>query len=121
MPFTSNLMQFATSVPNVLDQGAQETAEDVRDLAKQLAPEDEGDLKATVRVLPKAAEGERTVAAGGESGPNKFVDYAIFVEYGDPSTPNYPAQPFMTLAAENIDPAFRYKALLKTLEGKCRV
>jgi hypothetical protein len=121
MPLKSNLLQFASGVPGVLDQGAQETAEDVRDLARQLAPEDEGDLKATVRVLPKAAEGERTVAAGGESGPNKFVDYAAVVEYGDPSTPNYPAQPFMTPAATEIDPTFRYKPLLKALEGKCRV
>jgi hypothetical protein len=116
----AGLRAFLAGLEGAIDQGAQETAEDVQRLAQQLAPEDEGDLKATVRVLPKERDGERLVAAGGISGPNKFVDYAVFVEYGT-SEPNYPAQPFMTPAAEHIDPVFRFKAKLKELEGRSRV
>lgn len=114
----SGLARFRAGLPGVLDEGAQQTAEDVKSLAEQLAPVDEGDLAATVRVLPKETEGERIVAAGGASGPNKFVDYAVHVEFG---TADSPAQPFMTPAAQEIDPAFRYRELLQALASRSRV
>lgn len=116
----AGLQVFRAGLADAVDDGVAQAAEYVRDLAEQLAPEDEGDLKETVRVLPKEQDGVRFVAAGGISGSNKFVDYAVFVEYGT-SNENYPAQPFMTPAAEQIDVDLEIAKTLKELERRCAV
>lgn len=96
------LRAIARRVPGALDRGVARAAAHIRDLAVQLAPEDEGDLKATGRVepAPGAGDGVYTIVFGDASGPNKFVDYAAYVEYG---TADNPAQPFLLPAVEAIN------------------
>ena len=89
-------------IPQAIDRGTARAAGMIRDLAVQLAPEDEGDLKATGRVepAPGAGAGVYTIVFGDASGPNKFVDYAAYVEYG---TADSPAQPFLTPAVHAVN------------------
>lgn len=72
-------------IGDALDQGAAE----IRDLAVRLAPEDDGDLRASIRVEPGKHELQRRVKAGDEK-----AFYARWVEHGTgepaPTTP----QPF---------------------------
>lgn len=83
-------------VQAAIDQGAQEMATRMR----YLAPTDDGDLQASIRVEDGPRELSATVAAGGErttrpvrkseKGAPDF-DYALAQEYG---TAEMPAQPF---------------------------
>lgn len=115
MALKSKLGDFARGIREAIDAGVEEAAKDVRDLASQLVPVDSGDLKGTIKVEPRQNDGERIVSAGGDEAP-----YGIYVEYGN-SNPNYPAQPFMTPAAENIRVAFRVAPKLKELERQSKV
>lgn len=112
------LTAFRAGLPDAIDRGTARAAALVNDLAVQLAPEDEGDLKATGRVEPDAGQGDGTyrVVFGGASGPNKFVDYAPAVEYGRTDEPNYPAQPYLTPAAREIDIKAEIKAEILALK-----
>lgn len=106
------LRRIRAGAPAAVDRGVARGAEYIRDLAQQLAPEDEGDLKSTIRVEGQEGSGKRLVRAGGVSGPNKFVDYAEHVEYG---TADSPAQPFMTPAVKAINVAKEVRAELRKL------
>ena len=98
----AKLTALRAGVPAAIDRGVHQAAVHLTDLAVQLAPEDEGDLKATGRVEPDAGQGdgESRVVFGGQDGPNKYVDYARHVEFG---TDVSEAQPFLTPAKEQID------------------
>jgi HK97 gp10 family phage protein len=96
----NGLVRFRKEIGAAIDRGVDRAADYVVDLAQQLAPVDEGDLKSTIRKEGEAGSRRRKVKAGGISGPNKFVDYPAFVEYG---TEDSPAQPFMTPAAQAIN------------------
>jgi HK97 gp10 family phage protein len=111
----SGIRRMRKDAPAAIDRGVARGAGFIADLAEQLAPEDEGDLKATVRVEGVEGSGRRTVVAGGQSGPNKFVDYPAHVEYG---TPDSPAQPFMTPAAKAINVSKEVKAELRKLKRR---
>lgn len=114
---TSGIQTFRKGARQAIDRGVGRAAGYVADLAKQLAPEDEGDLKDSVRVSGEPGSLKRSVLVGGVSGPNKFVDYAAFVEYG---TADSPAQPFLTPATKAINVAKEVKAELRALVGKSR-
>jgi HK97 gp10 family phage protein len=114
MPLKSNLMQFATEAPQVIDAGVEETAKQVEATARGLVPIDTGALRTSIETFGARGIGERTVEAG------QSLDYAAHVEYG---TVKAPAQPFLTPAAEQhrADLPKNVAAHLKALEGKCRV
>lgn len=69
----------------------QELAEDIADLAQQLAPVDTGALKASIE--PNKIDAYHWEVTAG----NEAVDYAGFVENG---TTRAPSQPFLTPAAD---------------------
>lgn len=108
------LNAFRAGVPAAIDRGTHQGAVFIKDLAVQLAPEDEGDLKTTGRVEPEAGQGDGTyqVIFGGQAGPNKYVDYPRPVEFG---TEDSAAQPFLTPAKEQIDVKAEIAAELRAL------
>lgn len=95
-----------------IDRGVDRAADYGVELADQLAPEDEGDMKATIRKEGEVGSRKRQIVVGGISGPNKFVDYAEHVEYG---TDESPAQPFMHPAADAIDVELEVERELQAL------
>lgn len=108
--FKSNLKNIASQIERELSEALKETANDIGDLAQQFAPEDTGDLKASKRVKPN---GTGWIISFGEG-----LGYAAFVEYG---TSTSPAQPFLTPAAEAIDPIFHAKARIADLIARNRI
>lgn len=98
----AKIAAYRAGVPAAIDRGTSRSATFIKDLAVQLAPEDQGDLKSTGRVEPEAGQGdgEYRVVFGGQDGPNKPVDYARHVEFGTEASD---AQPFLTPAKEQID------------------
>lgn len=96
----NNLTALRRGLNGAIDRGVERGAGHIKDLAQQLCPVDEGDLKSTIRVEGEGGSRRRQVKAGGISGPNKYVNYAPYVEYG---TARSPAQPFMHPAADAID------------------
>lgn len=118
----SGLQAFAAGLQAAIDRGAHRAATYVTDLAVDLAPEDEGDLKATGRVEPDAPDGsgQARVVFGGASGPHKYVDYAGIVEHGNPDEPNYPAQPYLEPATKAIDVKAEIAAELRALAARSR-
>lgn len=112
------LQAFREGLPAAIDAGAKQAAEYVADLAQQLAPEDTGDLKASKQVTPGERPGSYIVSfGGGDSG----VDYAEIVEYGDPSNPNYPAQPYLGPAKKQINVKAEIQKQIKALASRSRV
>lgn len=103
----SNLGALAASIPGVLDVGGAATANDIADLAQQLAPVDTGALRDS-----KFVERRGPLWVVGFSAP-----YAAHVEYG---TSRSPAQPFLTPAVRAIDRTFRYRQALAAEIGKHR-
>jgi hypothetical protein len=113
------LQKFRSGLDQAIDRGTFRAAEHVRDLARDLAPVDEGDLRSSGRVEPGEPDGsaEYRVVFGGISGPNKFVDYAEYVEEG---TPNSPAQPYLDPARRAIDVKTEVAAEIKALAGRSK-
>lgn len=91
---TAGLDRIRAGAAEAIETGIERGANMIADLARQLAPEDSGELKRSIRVEDAAHALARKVVAGAE--------YAAFVEYGT-SNPNYPVQPYMTPAKEQID------------------
>jgi HK97 gp10 family phage protein len=114
MALTSNLLAFAAGIPQAIDVGVEETAQQVHDTARALVPVDTGALRTSIEVFGAGGSGERTVQAG------QSLDYAAHVEYG---TAQAPAQPFMTPAAEQhrADLPANVARRLKELEGRSRI
>lgn len=88
----------------------------VRDVHRQIAPVDEGDWRDSAVLVPNTPALEVTVQAGGAKAP-----HGIIVEYGDPSNPNYPAQPTLGPAAAAIRPELEVAKELRALIRKSRV
>jgi len=110
--FKSNLRKIASQIERELSEALRETANDIGELAQQLAPEDTGDLKASKAVYQ---EGTGWIVSFGRGLPDIR---AIAQEYG---TNTQPAQPYLTPAVEQIDPLFRAKARIAALIAKNRV
>lgn len=110
--YKSNLRKIAAEIEQELRAGNGETANDIGDLAQQLAPEDTGGLKASKQVRP---DGDGWIVSFGEGLPDIR---AIAQEYG---TNVSPAQPYLTPAVEQIDPLFRVKVRINALIAKYRI
>ncbi len=113
------LQAFREGLPEALSAGAKQGAEHIGDLAQQLAPEDEGTLKASKQVRPGDEPGTWVVSFGGPG--TGAEDYAQIVEYGDPANPNYPAQPYLTPAAKQIDVKAEIKKQIQDLARRSRI
>ena len=103
----AGLQAFIAGLDDAVDEGADQGADHIVDLGRQLAPVLTGDFKGSFKKLPGERKGERKVVAGGEAAP-----HGIIVEYGDPSNPNYPAQPTLGPAADAIDVSLEIKTKL---------
>jgi HK97 gp10 family phage protein len=110
--YKSNLRKIAAQLEQELNAALGETANDIGDLAQQLAPKDTGDLAASEDVRP---DGNGWIVSFGRGLPDIR---AIAQEYG---TDTQPAQPYLTPAAEAIDPLFRAKARIAALIAKHRI
>jgi hypothetical protein len=106
----AGLSAFIAGLPDAVDEGADEAAGFIVDLGRQLAPVLTGDFKGSIKKKPGEQQGERKVVAGGETAP-----HGVIVEYGDPSNPNYPAQPTLGPAADAIDVGLAIKGKLVDL------
>jgi hypothetical protein len=87
MPLKMNgLTRFRKGVDAAIDRGTFRAAGYMAGLVGDLSPVDEGDLRSSARVEPDAANGGAVYAvkSGGVDGPNKFVDYAAYVEDDQP-------------------------------------
>lgn len=104
----TGLQRFRADLDKTIDQAVFDTAQDMVTLMRQITPVDEGDLRSSDRVEPDAPDGGAVYAvrSGGVSGPNKFVDYAEYVEED---------QPFFAPAVEAIDLQFRLREALTAL------
>ena len=91
----NNLIEYAANVRQTITEGLKEGAESIHDLARQLAPEDSGELKNSGKV---EVIDDFTVEVS--FGNDLNDDRAAAQEYG---TVYMPAQPFLTPAAKEID------------------
>lgn len=80
-----------------IDRGAKAYADAVLDLAQQLAPVDEGDLRESGEVVPGDTQGSYKVQFGRGLPDNR----AIYQEFG---TSKMAAQPYLTPATQHIRP-----------------
>ena len=111
------LQAFRNGIKPTLEEAVERTANQVADVERQLVPVDTGALQATIRVEDGATPLARKVIAGDEAAG---VDYAPAVEYGTDHA-NYPAQPFVTPAAEAISLERNVRDGLRALAGRSRI
>jgi HK97 gp10 family phage protein len=110
--YKSNLRNIASQIEAELNLALKETADDIADLAQQLAPEDTGALKASKDVRPDRGG---WIVSFGRGLPDIR---AIVQEYG---SDNQPAQPYLTPAVAAIDPTLRAKARINALISRNRI
>lgn len=110
----AGLTAFLAGLDDAIAEAVALTAVDVGDLARQLAPEDTGDLKASGEVV----DGDRPGVTLVRFGAGLPDIRALAQEYG---TVYSDAQPYLTPAADAIDPGFRARALLAELARRSRV
>lgn len=109
----SGLERFRALLPQAMDDGADQTADDLVSLEQQLAPKDTGDLASTVRKEGEPGTARRTVKVGEATGASgSYVDYQGHIEYG---TAFSEAQPFVAPSVKAIDPRLRFKQAIKRL------
>lgn len=113
--FQRRLQAIPKGVRAAVQPALQKSAEEVAAAARVLAPEDDGDLRRSIRVEAGPHELARTVAAGGDlttrpvrDGADASYDYALGQEFG---TRKMPANPFFF-------PAFR--SLRKRAAGRIK-
>lgn len=116
MALKSNIGKIRAGLDPATGKGIHRAAGYVRDVHRQIAPVDEGDWRDSAEVVPDAPALEVTVTAGGARAP-----HGVIVEYGDPSNPNYPAQPTLGPAAAAIRPELEVAKELRGLFRKNRV
>jgi hypothetical protein len=114
MPWKSALPTFIAGLPQAIDAGVGETAQQVHDTARSLVPVDTGALQTSIEVFGAGGSGERVVSAG------QSLDYAVIVEYG---SARQAAQPYMTPAAVQhaADLPHNVARHLKDLEKRSKV
>ena len=110
----TGLTTFRKGIDAAIDRGTFRAAGYVAGIAADLSPVDEGDLRSSARVEPDAADGGAvyTVRSGGIDGPNKFVDYAAYVEAD---------QPFFSPAVRAVSVKQEVQAELRDLAKRSRV
>jgi hypothetical protein len=111
----AGLRAFLAGLEGAIDQGTQETAEQVKATRDPLTPVDTGELLGSGKVV-QVAPGHYQVREG-DGLPDAR---AVYTEYG---TSRQAAQPHMTPAAEQhrADLPKNIAAKLKELEGRSRV
>jgi HK97 gp10 family phage protein len=87
-------------------------AQEIRDMAKDLAPVDTGHLRDSIRCW-QTSEGATVTAGGVSNGPegSRDVDYAVYVEFG---TYKMAAQPYLRPA---VDLAHLTKTIHDAIQG----
>jgi hypothetical protein len=115
MALKSKIATFQAGLSQAIDAGVQETAVLVKDIRDPLTPVDQGDLKASGKVV-QVGQGHWQFSEG-EGLPDAR---AAYTEYG---TARQAAQPHVTPAAEQARPklAANVGARIKALEGKSKV
>lgn len=105
----SDLTRIARKAPELAHAALKQTADDILDLAKQLAPVDTGALRGSGRTEMR---GENTAVIGFGS---PEIDYAKYQEYG---TSRMAAQPYLTPAFAQARQTFerRLREKMKELE-----
>lgn len=109
----SGLRAFKAGLPKAIDEGAEIAANYVGDLAQQLAPVDEGDLRDSKQVLPGKTKGIWVVSFG-EGLPDPR---AIVQEYG---SEDMPAQPYLGPAVKDVDVRKEIKAKIEELARRSK-
>lgn len=94
---SSNLSKLAAKAPQAASQALLQTARDIAQMAKQLAPIDTGLLQRSYRVEPID---ENTMQIGTDT------EYAPYVEFG---TVNQSAQPHLTPAFHQNEETFKVR------------
>jgi hypothetical protein len=82
------LQTFRAGLPKAVDDGVDETADEVVEEARAIVHEDTGALRTSIEKFGASGTGERTAEAG------QGLDYAIHEEYSN-------NHPYMTPAAEH--------------------
>lgn len=113
MALKSNIAALRAGLDEATGRGVHRAAGYVRDVFVQLVPVDEGDYRDSARLVPDAPALAVEVQTGGADAP-----HGIYVEQGDPSNPNYPAQPSLGPAADAIKPAREIAAEIRALIRK---
>jgi hypothetical protein len=110
---TGGLTAFREGLTGVLDRTMFRAAGYVLEIADQIVPVDEGDLKSSGRREPEGLNGsaEYRVAYGNRAGPNKFVDYQRYVESD---------QPYLGIAVREVDISAIAREELEALARKVR-
>lgn len=101
-----NLQQIQNNLKKEIAKDINETAREIRDFARQLAPEKTGTLRRSLSVV-KRAHNRRLYAVIGTRKNSKGAAYARFVEFGGAGV----AQPFLYPAAEVKSPTFRKRMM----------
>lgn len=109
MAWTSRMGRIAAGVSGAVDRGTHRGASYILELARELAPEDTGDLKASGHLRPDAPNGSASYQVVFS------MPYSKAVEYGRSDMPNYPAQPFMAPAVKQIKVKKEIRAELQAL------
>lgn len=110
MALKSNIPTIRKGLDPATARGIYRAAGYVRDVHRQIAPVDEGDWRDSAELVPDQPALTVEVQAGGARAP-----HGIIVEYGDPSNPNYPAQPTLGPAAKAIKPEIEVAKELRAL------
>lgn len=115
MPFRSRLLDFAAGIAPAIDQGVEETADQVKATRDPLTPVDSGDLLASGAVV-QVAPGHWQFREG-DGLPDAR---AAYTEWG---TAKAPAQPHVVPAAEQNRAGFAANVArhLKDLAGRSKV
>jgi HK97 gp10 family phage protein len=109
----SGLRAFKAGLPQAISEGAEIAANFVGDLAQQLAPVDEGDLRDSKQVKPGSNPGTWIVSFG-EGLPDPR---AVVQEYG---SEDMPAQPYLGPAVKDVDVKKEIKAKIEALARRSR-
>lgn len=107
---------FLAGLDEALGEASAETVKLVADLARQLAPVDEGDFRDSIEPVAGDSQMSARVISDGGKAPHN-----IFVEFGDPSNTAYPAQPTLGPAAEAIDPGLEAAKKLRDLAARSAI
>ncbi len=109
MAWKSRFTTIAAGTAPAIDRATHRTADYIRDLAVQLAPEDSGDLKRSGHLDKEAPDGSLEYQVIFD------MPYSAAVEYGRSDLPAYPAQPFLTPATRQISLVKEIRAELRAL------
>lgn len=110
----AGLLGFIAGLDGAIGEAAGEAALDLGTLIEQLAPEDTGDLKRSVDVVPGDRAGTYEVRVGDGLPDERAAAQEFGTIYQDP-------QPYITPSTDAIDPGFHVGQKLVELARRSRV